>query len=129
MWKSEYFYEEWENDKRPPNRHIIELRQFGNYVVGKSLIGKESHIFRMRGKVYNGTYLTGVWESTMSGNIHHGAFQGRLNLSGDNMEGKILGTSSQNNIRNGHWKLELISKKIKKDREAILASYQDQYAF
>ena len=74
--------------------HLVELNQFGNYVIARVLTGRDNSS-RMRGKVYYQMYFTSLWESTAEYDVIHGTFQVLIHNEGISVAGKSLGTSEK----------------------------------
>ena len=108
LWHSTYIYESESGIRK--HDHLMELKQFGNQVVGKSLTGV-SHQFKVLGEIYYQIYFTGLWESTVEGDITHGTFQCFIDNKGKSMDGKWLGTSRKHGVNEGNWHWEFIAKK------------------
>lgn len=122
FWHSTYTYQSKE-EVRTQN-HLVEFKQFGNYVVGKSLAGG-THVFKLRGKIYFQTYFTGIWESSIEGDITHGSYQYVIDNKGRLMEGKWLGTNRKHGINEGDWHWELITKKTSsKTKKELIEKFQ-----
>src|SRR5664280_1062810 len=55
-------------------------------------------------------YLTGVWENVPDGDIYHGAFQFVVSPDGKRMTGKWIGFNRKQEIREGPWQWNLVSR-------------------
>ena len=62
IWSSEYTY----GNSRPKKteRHLVEFRQFGNYVVGRVIAG-QSHTHTFKGRIQHEIFFTGMWETCL----------------------------------------------------------------
>lgn len=127
IWYSSYTYES--KDKIHTQNHLAEIKQFGNYIIGRRLIG-DSHEFKMVGKIYYNIYFSGQWESPVERDINHGTFQLLIDNKGKSMEGKWLGISRERGINHGNWKLEIITTKIdRKTKENLIEDYVPKNLF
>jgi len=115
LWEATYTYEE--EDQTKSETQVIELRQFGKYVVGMNLTG-QAHWNQIKGKVELQTYFTGLWRNTPRGDVYHGAFQLVINPRGDMMERKWLGFDKRHYIQHGPWRWELLSDSVTQDARA-----------
>lgn len=74
-----------------------------NLELLKNLVNNKS--LRIRGKLVDNRYLTGVWFHPNRRARFHGSFQLLVGLSGNNMSGSWLGFSeTKNMIDSGSWK-------------------------
>lgn len=122
LWEATYLYESKGNIKS--ETHLMELRQFGNYVIGKNLCA-QNHWHRLSGKIRNEYYYTGVWENTADGQIWHGGFQFHLHNDGSLMEGKWIGFDSSKKVQEGPWRWKLLSREIDKTtRQSYLSNWK-----
>ena len=119
VWKSTYNYKQ--NKKQFKENQIIELRQFGKYVIGRNISGKK-HFYKMIGKLEKDIYYTGIWENISNNDIYHGAFQFIYILKGNKIKGKWLGFNSKNQINHGDWSMKFIAKKVTKTEKEELIS-------
>ena len=73
IWMSSYSYRGRIHDKKKIEHQLVELRQFGNYVVGK-VLATQTHNHTFQGQVKYELYFTGTWETDVKGEIYHGTF-------------------------------------------------------
>jgi hypothetical protein len=104
VWSSSYLFPSVENAPRP-KKHMVRIKQIGNYVVGRSLHGTSSHVFMLHGHLRQEIFFTGYWRSLHSGSIHQGVFQLVLNNKGNELKGLVLGTSTTKQTHYGVWEL------------------------
>lgn len=116
LWKATYSFER--DGITESETNLLELRQVGDYVIGKNLTGNDW--YKIEGKINSQTYLTGVWECTSEDSIYNGAFQFIISPSGDSMEGKWVGFSRRQCIYHGIWVWERLSRKIDAESKAKL---------
>jgi hypothetical protein len=109
FWHTSYSYEE--DGILKEENQIVELRQFGNYAIGRNLTGS-AHWYKIQGKIHLQIYFTGLWENLSEGDIYHGAFQVVILPHGDRMEGKWIGFDNKQHINHGPWKWDLLSRNI-----------------
>ena len=121
IWCAEYSYRSrgvLKNEKQ-----LIELRQFGNYVVGRSLTG-QAHMNKLKGKVQLQMYFTGIWESPREREVYHGAFQCVVDVHGSNMKGKWLGFDSRHEVEHGPWEWTLLTQHLNAGiRKEVVAEF------
>ena len=108
IWRSHYTYPSKSGDDKE-ERQLIELRQFGKYVLGRNLTGRH-HWYKMRGKLELQMYFTGIWENTSDSDIFHGAFQFVVSPEGNTMKGKWIGFGDNHQVNHGPWEWELITR-------------------
>lgn len=112
LWRATYSWKGDDGDRREDQ--IIELRQFGSYVIGRNLTGK-AHWYKLRGKVELQTYFTGTWDNVSDGDIYHGAFQVVVSPHGDAMRGKWVGFNKRQEINHGPWQWSLLARDVDKN--------------
>lgn len=123
IWCAEYTYES--HGVLTSEQQLIELRQFGNYVVGHS-ITTQAHTNKLQGKIQAQMYFTGTWESTREREVYHGAFQCVMSVSGSHLKGRWLGFNSKHEVDHGPWEWTLISHRLNAAaREKALADFHD----
>ena len=115
LWNSTYTYSS--DGKTIDETQIIELRQFGNYVIGRNITGK-AHWQRLKGKVHAQLYFTGLWENIPEGDIYHGAFQFKLTPDGNKMSGEYVGFDDEYQICTGSWSWTLLTRSVDKATKA-----------
>jgi hypothetical protein len=103
-WRSHYNYF---SGKRLEITQVVQLRQFGPFVVGRSLGSSGSHRHVVRGRLRDGI-LTGVWHNVAENAHHHGAFQLILTPDGRGMAGKWVGFDRRHQVQHGAWKWEAL---------------------
>jgi hypothetical protein len=113
LWQTEYAYER--GGKKMVEEQIIELRQFGAHVVGKS-IKAQAHPSEFMGRFQHQIYFTGSWRRMGRGQINHGAFQLILHAEGQRMDGEWVGFSEKLHVvKHGSWKWVLVSQSVSRD--------------
>jgi hypothetical protein len=122
IWDSSYIYRS--KGSKKTERQLIELRQFGNYVVGRVLSG-QSHSHTFKGRIRHEIFFTGTWDTDVKGEIYHGAFQFVLDVQGKKMSGKWIGFDSQHRVDSGDWEWNLISDRIDSaTKQRIVADFK-----
>lgn len=106
---------------------LVELGQFGKYVVGQVLRGQvHSHTFQ--GKVQLETYFTGIWESNVVDEIYSGALQVVIDVRGKRMKGAWIGFDSQNDVQCGPYEWQLQSRDNSSAiRTGLIAEFDRKY--
>ena len=116
-------------DDRIEHSHLIELKQFGSHIVGKTLLEKKEvnnneQQFRMTGKIYSERFFTGIWESTKDRSMYHGTFLFSIHPNGKTITGKFLGIGYADQVRNGEWDGKLLSEKTDKaTKKQLIAEF------
>ncbi len=109
-------------------RQIVELKQFGSVVIGRTL-APETHAHTFQGRMRYEIYFTGTWQSNVAGEIYHGAFQFALDVRGKKMEGKWIGHNSRHEVGSGNWKWSLITDKIDRStKQQVVTDFKKQLA-
>lgn len=98
-WASRYSYF---SQGRQEIIQVMQLRQFGPFVVGRSLQSSGPHKHFLHGRLRNGIF-TGQWHNVADKAHHHGAFQFLLTPDGQGMEGKWVGFDKRHQIQHGNW--------------------------
>ena len=117
-WKNSYSFQN--PDGRKYVEQIVQLRQFGSYVIGKAITSStDVQKHRIRGR-YRSRVLTGTWENVAEGAEHYGAFQLVLRTDGNVMAGQWVGFDRRNRVQHGEWKWELLNRSLDKRSTAQL---------
>ena len=111
LWQVPYRFEDAGN--RETEAQIIELRQLGTHVFGKT-IASTHHKDVIRGSFRHEIYFSGTWRSIKRGQIYHGTFQLILHPLGQKLEGRWLGFSKKNVVKHGRWTWTLLSAGLNK---------------
>ena len=120
LWLVPYQFEAAGN--RQPEKQIVELRQVGKHVFGKT-VASIHHRDVIRGIFSHQIYFSGSWRSIKPGQIYHGTFQLIFDPEGERLRGKWLGFSDTYHVVNhGEWEWQLLSRKVRKaEKERIVA--------
>lgn len=100
-WKTQYSYLDG-GGRLVTFSDKVRLIQFGRYVWGWNNAATR-HRYRVSGVIRKGNVFAGTWNSRRPEAIYHGTFQLAISAGGHHMEGKWLGYSSKNSIRQGDW--------------------------
>ena len=123
LWEGAYRYAK--GGGNVTERHVLQLRQIGNYVVGHD-IKAQAHGNRIFGRLEADTYFTGTWKNQRAGHDYTGAVQLVLDHNGEVLNGQWIGFDSENKVRNGPWLLKLLDRKISKQaKETALAGARE----
>ena len=75
--------------------------------LGKSLVGTfhyQDRTYRIRARIENNTYISGIWFDERTGQVYHGALQARIEVNQREINGKWVGFSrTHNRINTGSW--------------------------
>jgi hypothetical protein len=113
LWRSAYDYQN--PNGRQHVEQIVQLRQFGPYVMGKALAtSKGMHKHRIRGRLGD-RILTGTWENVAQGTYHHGAMQLLVRPDGNVMTGQWIGFDRRNRIQHGEFSWVLLTRSLDKE--------------
>lgn len=95
----------WQLDGRAEITHPeqkLELKQFGNSLVGTFTF--DGRPYRLRAKIENNTFISGIWFDQAAGQTYHGTFQSRIGINQTMVAGKWVGfSSSLNTFNTGIW--------------------------
>jgi hypothetical protein len=95
----------WQVDGYEPIVHEnteLQLNQFGKSLVGK--LWFQNRTYRIRARIENNTYISGIWFDEKTGQVYHGSFQARIEVNNSEVNGKWVGFSkSHNKINTGNW--------------------------
>lgn len=81
----------------------LKLSQFGKSLVGSFKFGDRQ--YRIRARIENNTYISGIWFDEKVGQVYHGSFQARIEVNNNLINGKWVGFSrSHNAINTGEWR-------------------------
>lgn len=98
--------QDWQIDGRPPLVHPdpkLHLKQFGKSLVGTFTYDGRS--YRLRARIENSTYISGIWFDEAAGHTYHGTFQARIEVHQRCVEGKWIGFSKDmSSFNTGSWK-------------------------
>ena len=85
------------------NNKKLQLYQLGKSIVGKFYHNNRTYIIRAR--VENNSYISGTWFDEKSGQVYYGAFQARIEVNQQDVNGVWIGFSrSHSKINTGSWK-------------------------
>lgn len=97
--------QDWQVDGRPKIDHpepALALKQFGKSLVGKFTY--DGRPYRLRAKIENNTFISGIWFDDASGQTYHGTFQARIEIAQKVVTGKWVGFSkSLSTFNTGTW--------------------------
>lgn len=100
--------QDWQVDGREKFEHLnpkLELKQLGKSLVGTFYF--EDRTYRIRAKIENNAFISGIWFDEVSGQVYHGAFQAKIEVNQKKINGKWIGFSSTHSIINtGSWQWE-----------------------
>lgn len=71
------------------------------FQLGQSLVGTfhfEKRTYRIRARIENSTYISGTWFDEKKGQVYHGAFQARIEVNQQEINGKWIGFSESHNV-------------------------------
>jgi hypothetical protein len=98
--------QDWQVDGRPGIKHAepkLELTQFGRSLAGKFTY--DGRPYRLRARIENNTFISGIWFDHAAGQTYHGTFQARIEIDQKIVDGKWLGFSkSLSTFNTGTWK-------------------------
>ena len=90
------------NEKVIHKDTTLKLNQFGKSLVGS--FSFEDRKYRIRARIENNTYISGIWFDEKIGQVYHGSFQARIEINNKEVNGKWVGFSrSHNKINTGNW--------------------------
>jgi len=122
IWKGRYDYSTEGVVK--VEEHYFAVRQIGKYVVMKTF-SKGSAWYRLRGKLDQQNFLTGIWEErTPDGRFYHGAFQLTIHPQGSEMSGRWVGYNRRYIIMGGSWQFKRESLSVGKSEFNKYAPHQ-----
>ena len=98
--------QDWQVDRA--NKKIIHQDTTMNLSqLGKSIVGDfsfEDRKYRIRARIENNTYISGIWFDEKVGQVYHGSFQARIEINNKEVNGKWVGFSrTHNKINTGNW--------------------------
>lgn len=103
------YIQTWNADTVAPNEgtpaggeSIAYLKQFANRLIGTFTF--DGHEFRLRGRIHDGSIVSGEWIDVNRGYTYHGVFQFRVETHTRTLTGRWLGFSRNGPIRSGDWK-------------------------
>ncbi len=109
--KSETLSGKWDQDWQVDGataRVIHQDTEMNLSQLGKSLVGSfkfDDRTYKIRGKIENNTYISGIWFDEKIGQVYHGSFQARIEVNNKEINGKWVGFSrSHNRINTGDWR-------------------------
>lgn len=98
--------QDWQVDGRSRIEHPdprLELTQFGRSLVGKFTY--DGRPYRLRAKIENNTFISGIWFDEAAGQTYHGTFQARIEIDQKVVDGKWVGFSkSLSTFNTGTWR-------------------------
>jgi hypothetical protein len=76
--------------------------------LGKSIVGTfyfQDRTYKIRGRIENNTYISGIWFDECAGQVYHGALHARIEVNQKEISGKWVGFSrTHNRINTGTWR-------------------------
>lgn len=98
--------QDWQVDGSPdPVRHHdtkLTLKHLGKSIVGTFHF--QDRTYKIRGRIENNTYISGIWFDERAGQVYHGALQARIEVNQREINGKWVGFSrTHNRINTGTW--------------------------
>lgn len=76
--------------------------------LGKSIVGTfkfQDRTYKIRGRIENNIYISGIWFDERAGQVYHGALQARIEVNQKEVNGKWVGFSrTHNRINTGTWR-------------------------
>jgi hypothetical protein len=122
IWNGKYDYTT-EGDVKVEEHYFV-VRQIGAYVVAKTF-SKGLAWYKLRGKLDQQGFLTGVWEErTPDGRFYHGAFQLDIHPQGNEMSGRWLGYNRHHVVMSGSWSFKRASFSVGKEEIAKYSDHQ-----
>lgn len=98
--------QDWQVDGRAQLTHPdpgLKLTQFGKSLVGEFTY--DGRPYRLRARIENNTYVSGIWFDQAAGQTYHGTFQARIEIDQKVIDGKWIGFSKNLNVFNtGNWR-------------------------
>jgi hypothetical protein len=97
--------QDWQIDGRSQITHPaprLHLEQFGKSLVGEFTF--DGRPYRLRARIENSTYISGIWFDQAAGQTYHGTFQARIEVDQKRVEGKWIGFSKTlSSFNTGTW--------------------------
>ncbi len=99
--------QDWQVDGYPePVKHdntTLTLKQLGKSIVGSFHF--QDRTYKIRARIENNTYISGIWFDERAGQVYHGALQARIEVNQMQINGKWVGFSrTHNRINTGVWR-------------------------
>ena len=98
--------QDWQVDN-DPQPVIHKNKTLALHQLGKSLVGKfyfADRTYKIRARIENSTYISGIWFDEKAGQVYHGTLQARIEVNQKLISGKWIGFSrSHNRINTGSW--------------------------
>lgn len=99
--------QDWQVDGSPESvRHdetTLTLKHLGKSIVGTFYF--QDRTYKIRGRIENNTYISGIWFDERAGQVYHGALQARIEVNQKEINGKWVGFSrAHNRINTGTWR-------------------------
>lgn len=95
----------WQVDGRAELVHpdpTLKLEQFGKSLVGHFTY--DGRPYKLRARIENNTFISGIWFDQAAGQTYHGTFQLRIEVDQKEVNGKWIGFSkSLNAFNTGTW--------------------------
>lgn len=90
-------------DKVIHNDTKMILSQFGKSLVGTFRFNDRT--YKIRARIENNIYISGIWFDEKVGQVYHGSFQARIEINNKEINGKWVGFSrSHSRINTGDWR-------------------------
>lgn len=102
-WKARYNNKRFPNDSKKRAERLIQLKQVGNLVAGKSI--SENSNVKIEGRIVHDKYFYGSYQDKKDNTVFYGTFQVAYNHDNHKMIGKWIGFDNRGGdvIGYGDW--------------------------
>ena len=100
--------------RTPDKTEIILLKQFGNYIIGKSIFSRMNPTYKIKGHILRDSYFYGTWTHIGINDYRCGTFQLVLEEDCEKMTGNWTGIEN-NEVIVGDWDWVFYTRKLTKE--------------